>query len=51
MYRVFNMGIGMIVVVREQNTVEAMEILKGAGEKPVIIGVVEKGKTPVKLVN
>ena len=51
MYRVFNMGVGMIVIVREQNTVEAMEILKGAGEKPVVIGVVEKGKVPVKLVN
>jgi phosphoribosylformylglycinamidine cyclo-ligase len=51
MCRVFNMGIGMIVFVREQNAVEAMEILKGAGEKPVVIGVVEKGKTPVKLVD
>jgi phosphoribosylaminoimidazole (AIR) synthetase len=44
------MGVGMIVIVREQNTVEAMEILKGAGEKPVVIGVVEKGKMPVKLI-
>ena len=51
MYRVFNMGIGMIVFVREQNAVEAVEVLKGAGENPVVIGWVEKGKTPVKLVN
>jgi phosphoribosylformylglycinamidine cyclo-ligase len=51
MCRVFNMGIGMIVFVREQNAVEAMEVLKGAGERPVVIGVVEKGKTPVKLID
>jgi phosphoribosylformylglycinamidine cyclo-ligase len=51
MYRVFNMGIGMIVVVREQHAVEAMEVLKSAGEKPVVIGVVEKGRMPVKLIS
>lgn len=50
MCRVFNMGIGMIVFVREQNAVEAMEILKAVGEKPVVMGIVEKGRTPVKLV-
>ena len=51
MCRVFNMGIGMIVFVREQNAVEAIEVLKSAGESPMVIGWVEKGKTPVKLVN
>ena len=50
MCRVFNMGIGMIVFVREQNAVEAMEVLTAAGEAPVVIGTVEKGKIPVKLV-
>ncbi len=51
MYRVFNMGIGMVVIVREENVVEAIEILKAAGEKPSVIGWMEKGKTPVRLVN
>lgn len=51
MYRVFNMGIGMVVIVREENVVEAVETLKAVGEKPYVIGWMEKGKTPVRLVN
>jgi len=50
MYRVFNMGMGMVVVVREDHVVEAMEVLRGTGEKPVIIGRIEKGKGDVQLV-
>jgi len=51
MYRVFNMGIGMVVIVREEVTVEALEILRATGERPVVIGWVEKGREPVRLVN
>ncbi len=51
MYRVFNMGIGMVVFVRENRAVEAMEVLRAAGEKPVVIGCVEKGRRTVRLVN
>ncbi|MFH0954445.1 MAG: phosphoribosylformylglycinamidine cyclo-ligase [Verrucomicrobiota bacterium] len=51
MYRVFNMGIGMVILVREDRAVEAMEVLRRAGEKPVVIGQVEKGRKPVQLVN
>lgn len=49
MFRVFNMGIGMVLAVRENNVVEAVEILKANKEKPVIIGLVEKGDKAVHL--
>jgi len=52
MYRVFNMGIGMVLFVREHHAVQAIETLQAAGEKPAVIGWVEKrAKTPVRLVN
>ncbi len=40
MVRVFNCGIGMVVVVSAARAAEAMEILRKAGEMPVEIGVV-----------
>ena len=51
MYRVFNMGIGMIVFVRAEDEKRAMSALADAGEKPRVIGCVEKGRVPVKLLN
>lgn len=51
MYRVFNMGIGFVIVVREERVVEALEVLKGAGEKPVVIGWIERGASGVRMVN
>ncbi len=51
MYRVFNMGIGMIAFVRQDEAGAALKALSDAGEMPVVIGLVEKGKTPVRLVN
>jgi len=42
MMRVFNMGIGMMIVVSEQNSLEIMERLAMLGEKPFCIGHVEK---------
>jgi phosphoribosylformylglycinamidine cyclo-ligase len=51
MYRVFNMGIGMVLVVRERDAAEATRTLHGHGIKPVIMGYVEKGSTPVRLIN
>lgn len=50
MYRVFNMGIGMVIVVRASDQAKAMSVLKAAGEKPVIIGNIEKGTGVTKLV-
>jgi phosphoribosylformylglycinamidine cyclo-ligase len=43
MYRVFNMGIGMVLFVRAADADAALDLLKKAGEKPLRIGQVEKG--------
>lgn len=44
MYRVFNMGIGMIIVVPEKEQQEIRERLARLGEKPYLIGRIEKRK-------
>ena len=38
MYNVFNMGIGMILVVDEKDVNKTLEILEANNEKPRIIG-------------
>ena len=40
MYNVFNMGIGMILVVDEKDVEKTMEIIKDNGENPSVIGTV-----------
>ena len=40
MYNVFNMGVGMILVVAEKDVERTMEILVANGEKPSVIGTV-----------
>jgi phosphoribosylformylglycinamidine cyclo-ligase len=42
MYRVFNMGIGMIVIVRGADVMTAMRTLQDAGERPVPIGNIQR---------
>ncbi|MCZ7590708.1 MAG: phosphoribosylformylglycinamidine cyclo-ligase [Kiritimatiellae bacterium] len=44
MYRVFNMGIGMVVIVRPADKTKALSTLRAAGESPVVIGEIENGK-------
>ena len=44
MFRVFNMGIGMIIVVAEKDHAEIMERLEKLGEQAFSIGFVEKSK-------
>lgn len=51
MYRVFNMGIGMVIFVRAKDVMKAREVLRRAGERPVAIGNVRKGPRGVKMVN
>ena len=51
MYRVFNMGIGMVVMVREADAKKALQVLRKAGEKPVVIGHIEKGHGDARLIN
>lgn len=44
MYNVFNMGVGMILVVAEKDVERTMEILTANGEKPSVIGTVTDGE-------
>ena len=43
MYRVFNMGIGYVVIVRAKDAPRAMKILAAARTEPVVIGAIAKG--------
>lgn len=49
MYRVFNMGIGFVIIIREKDASTAMSVLKKAGESPVLIGYIRDGKRQVIL--
>lgn len=49
MYRVFNMGLGMVIVVAESDADTALEMLAGAGEQAVVVGRIEKGHGTVVL--
>ena len=51
MYRVFNMGIGMVIFVRAKDADAAMELLKAEKSRPKIIGRVEAGKGKSLLIN
>jgi len=53
MFRVFNMGIGMMIIVPEKSAGEVLERLEKLGERAAVIGVVEKrdeGQAPVSFV-
>jgi len=49
MYRVFNMGIGFVVIVRKKDSDQAMALLKKSSARPIVIGEVEKGKQDVRM--
>ena len=49
MFRVFNMGVGMVVVVAEAAAVEMLGALRGAGEDAGVIGRVVGGAGEVRL--
>ena len=51
MYRVFNMGIGYTIIVRENKVDETMKILRKMRQAPVIVGKITKGSKVVKCVN
>ena len=50
MFRVFNMGIGMVVVVPPYYAAAAMRRLTRAGEQCYLIGKVRRGKQVVEYV-
>ncbi len=43
MYRTFNMGIGLVLIVERDETIEVMAELANAGETPSLIGEVHRG--------
>ena len=49
MFSTFNMGIGMMVVVREKRCKQAIQILKEAGEDAKVIGKIVEGNKQVIL--
>lgn len=49
MYRTFNMGIGMVIIISQEDCDEAINRLKKAGEIPYIIGEIVKGEKEVLL--
>lgn len=49
MYATFNMGIGLILVVSENQAPEILADLVKKGEKPVVLGQVEVGEEKIKL--
>ena len=50
MYRVFNMGIGYVIIVRKKDAESSVKLLKGLRAGPRVIGHVEKGEKGVTLV-
>ncbi|MEG1778514.1 MAG: phosphoribosylformylglycinamidine cyclo-ligase [Oscillospiraceae bacterium] len=49
MFNTFNMGVGMIIIVAEQDAEQAVKILTEAGEKASIIGEIAAGEKGVDL--
>jgi phosphoribosylformylglycinamidine cyclo-ligase len=50
MARVFNLGIGMVLVVPEGDAFRALDVLRTHGHKPQVIGSIERGERRVRLV-
>ena len=44
MYRVFNMGIGFVVIIAKKDLKQATNILRAAHQPYNVIGVIRKGK-------
>jgi phosphoribosylformylglycinamidine cyclo-ligase len=51
MYRVFNMGIGFVVIIPKNQLVKATNILKAMHQPYNVIGVIRKGKVVVTYKN
>jgi phosphoribosylformylglycinamidine cyclo-ligase len=49
MYRVFNMGIGMVVTINPKDAIQAQKILNRQNLQSWIIGIIKKGKNRVEL--
>ncbi len=47
MYNTYNMGLGMVLALEEEQAEAAMEAIRGAGETPYLVGAVEAGEKGV----
>lgn len=50
MARVFNLGLGMVVVVRDKDATKAIDLLRTGGHRASVVGEIEKGDGQVRLV-
>ena len=50
MAKVFNLGLGMIVAVRDKDATKAIDLLRSGGHRATVVGEVEKGDGQVRLV-
>ncbi len=50
MYKTFNMGIGMVVIIKQTDAKKVLAKLKRLGESAYVIGRIEKGRAGVKYV-
>ena len=50
MAKVFNLGLGMIIVVRDGDATKAIDLLRTGGHRATMVGEVEKGDGQVRLV-
>lgn len=49
MYNTFNMGIGMAIIVKKEETQKAIEVLEQQGEKAYVIGEVTEGNKEINI--
>jgi phosphoribosylformylglycinamidine cyclo-ligase len=50
MYNTYNMGLGMVLAVKAQDAVKAVEAVNGAGEEAYIVGICKQGETGITIV-
>ncbi len=50
MFRTFNMGIGLVIIMAEKETQTSIERLKALGEQAYLIGQVERGNKEVEII-
>lgn len=51
MYRVFNMGIGYVIIVREKDAETTIDALQKMKQRPIVAGYITEGKPGVQLVH
>jgi phosphoribosylformylglycinamidine cyclo-ligase len=50
MYRVFNMGIGYVLILRQRDAATALQALRAAKASPVVIGEIRRGERKVLMI-